>query len=113
MLKPDITYFDTQKVIRKLILCCILLAFTPQAGIMGEQIWLQQIPYIVLNYALRAMVVGGASLAWLAQQYESGFEILDNRVYRFAFVTALQIAIIVRWVTHKVQRLFAKPRLGI
>ena len=81
MLKPDITFFDVQKVIRKLILCCILLAFTPQVEIMGEQIWLQQIPYIVLNYALRAMVAYGAILAWLAQQYESGFEILDNKVY--------------------------------
>lgn len=59
------------------------------------------------------MVVGGAILAWLAQQYESGFEILDNKVYWFAFVTALQIAIIIRWAVHKVQRLFAKPRLGI
>ncbi len=113
MLKPDITFFDVQKVIRKLILCCILLAFTPQVEIMGEQIWLQQIPYIVLNYALRAMVAYGAILAWLAQQYESGFEILDNKVYRFAFVTALQIAIIVRLAVHKVQRLFVKPRLGI
>lgn len=113
MLKPDITFFDVQKVIRKLILCCILLAFTPQVEIMGEQIWLQQIPYIVLNYALRAMVAYGAILAWLAQQYESGFEILDNKVYRFAFVTALQIAIIVRWAVHKIQRLFVKPRLGI
>ena len=80
---------------------------------MGEQIWLQQIPYIVLNYALRAMVAYSAILAWLAQQYESGFEILDNKVYRFAFVTALQIAIIVRWAVHKIQKLFVKPRLGI
>lgn len=108
VLDDNETISNLPRVIRKLMLYCILLAFNSQSDIIGNQML-----YVVLNYALRAMVVCCAILAWLAQQYESGFEILDSKAYRFAFVTALQIAIIVRWTVHKVQRLFVKPRLGI
>lgn len=102
------TISNLPRVIRKSLVCCILIAFDSQSDIIGNQMF-----YVVLNCTLKAMVVCGAILAWLAQQYESGFKILDNKVYRFAFVTALQIAIIARWAVHKVQRLFVKPRLGI
>lgn len=58
VLDDNETISNLPRVIRKLMLYCILLAFNSQSDIIGNQML-----YVVLNYALRAMVVCCAILA--------------------------------------------------